>query len=59
MWFFYAIGARYVGIIPLLIIGAIVVMSSKQIKEYTQQDTEQRQRYSIFAARLAILAGIV
>ena len=59
IWFFYAIGARYVGIIPLLIIGAIVVMSSKQIKEYTQQDTEQRQRYSIFAARLAILAGIV
>lgn len=59
MWFFYAIGAWYIGFVPLLIIWAIIVMSSKQIKTYTQQDSEQRQRYSIFVAWLAILAWMI
>lgn len=59
MWFFYAVWAWYIGVIPLLIALYIVIMSSKDYRKQTQIESTQRQTYSIYIAWLAILAGFV
>lgn len=59
MWFFYAIWAWYIGIIPLLIALYIIIMSSKDYRNATVIESTQRQSYSIYIAWLAILAGFV
>lgn len=59
MWFFYAIWAWYIGIIPLLIALYIVIMSSKDYRKHAEIESTQRQTYSIYVAWLAILAGFV
>lgn len=59
MWFFYAIWAWYIGVIPLLIALYIIIMSSKDYRKHAEIESTQRQTYSIYIAWLAILAGFV
>lgn len=56
MRFFYAVGARYIGAIPLLIALYIIIMSSKDYRKHAEIESTQRQTYSIYVAWLAILA---
>lgn len=59
MRFFYAVGARYIGAIPLLIALYIIIMSSKDYRKHAEIESTQRQTYSIYVAWLAILAWFV
>ena len=59
MWFFYAVWAWYIGVVPLLIAVYIIIMSSKDYRTHTTIESTQRQTYSIYIAWLAILAGFV
>ncbi len=59
MWFFYAVWAWYIGVVPLLIALYIIIMSSKDYRTSTTIESTQRQTYSIYIAWLAILAGFV
>ncbi len=56
--FFYAIGIWYIGIIPLIIALITIVISAKDSQSITRQKPDM-QKYSIYAAWLAMMIWFV
>ncbi len=58
LWFFYAIGARYIGLIPLIFGLVIVIISSKDYRTLSWESLD-RQRYSIYVWWIAMLIWFI
>jgi len=58
LWFFYAIGAWYIGIIPLIFGLVIIIISSKDYRKLSWESLD-RQRYSIYAWWIAMLIWFI